>query len=390
MLSASSNRIASLDLMRGVVILMILVININYFSTPSLLRYNPLAFGEFSNVDKWVWLFEYAFVKQRFMTMLAILYGAGIVLFANKYIKQGVSPTKPFILRSLLLIIFGLIHAYLIWDGDILVAYAICGLIVYWLRNLKPVLLISFGFILAFGATAPDMYASVLAIVNPPETSPYWFADTETQQQMLTAYQGTWWQLTPERVERAIGRQSWDFLYFTLWRCSGLMMIGMGLINTGFFSGERNHKAIMWWCLLIGVPVSALTAWLYIESGFSYQFFMSYLSISFYIGGLVLAMGYLCLFIVWSQSNFAKGLQGLMAKVGRMAFTLYIMQSIICGFIFYGYGLDMYGKVSRSELTLLTLAIWAVQILFVKLWFNYFKQGPLETLWRKGYSWGQR
>ncbi|WP_417447015.1 DUF418 domain-containing protein [Kangiella sp.] len=390
MLSAGSNRIASLDLMRGVVILMILVININYFSTPSLLRYNPLAFGEFSDVDKWTWFFEYAFVKQRFMTMLAILYGAGIVLFANKYIKQGVSPTKPFILRSLLLIMFGLIHAYLIWDGDILVAYALCGLIVYWLRNIKPVLLISIGVILAFGATSPDIYASMLAIVNPPETSPYWFADAETQEQMLTAYQGSWWQLTPERVERAISRQSWDFLYFTLWRCAGLMMIGMGLINTGFFSGERNHKVIMWWCLLIGVPVSALTAWLYIESGFSYQFFMSYLSVSFYIGGLVLAMGYLCLFIVWSQSNFAKVLQSLMAQVGRMAFTLYIMQSIICGFIFYGYGLDMYGKVSRSELTLVTLAIWVVQILFVKLWFNYFKQGPLETLWRKGYSWGQR
>ncbi|MCW8855799.1 MAG: DUF418 domain-containing protein [Kangiella sp.] len=389
MFLTSNGRIESLDLMRGVVILMILVININYFSTPSLLRYNPLAFAEFSSVDKWVWLFEYAFVKQRFMTMLAILYGAGIVLFANKYIKQDASPTKPFILRSLLLIIFGLIHAYLIWDGDILVAYAVCGLIVYWLRNLKPVLLISVGFILAFGATAPDMYAAVMAIVNPPETSPYWFADAETQEQMLTAYQGSWWQLTPERVERAISRQSWDFLYFTLWRCSGLMMIGMGLIKTGFFGGERNHKTIMGWCLLIGVPISAITAWLYIESGFSYQFFMSYLSVSFYIGGLVLAMAYLCLFVVWSQSSFTQGLQKLMTQVGRMAFTLYIMQSIICSFIFYGYGLDMYGKVSRSELVLVTLAIWAVQILFVKLWFNYFKQGPLETLWRKGYSWGQ-
>ncbi|ACV25944.1 DUF418 domain-containing protein [Kangiella koreensis] len=390
MFLTSNGRIASLDLMRGVVILMILIININYFSTPSLLRYNPLAFAEFSSIDKWVWFFEYAFVKQRFMTMLAILYGAGIVLFTNKYLKQGVSPTKPFILRSLLLIIFGLMHAYLIWDGDILVAYAVCGLIVYWLRNLKPILLISIGFILAFGATAPDMYASVLAIFNPPETSPYWFADTEAQQQMLTAYQGSWWQLTPGRIEAAFDRQTWDFLYFTLWRCSGLMMIGMGLIKTGFFSGERNHKAIMGWCLLIGIPVSAATAWFYIESGFSYQFFMSYLSISFYIGSLVLAIGYLCLFIVWSQSNLARSLQDLMAQVGRMAFTLYIMQSIICSFIFYGYGLDMYGKVSRSELALVTVAIWAVQILFVKLWFSYFKQGPLEALWRKGYSWGQR
>ncbi|GGF05430.1 DUF418 domain-containing protein [Kangiella profundi] len=388
MFASSNDRISSIDLMRGVVILMILVININYFSTPSLLRYNPLAFGDFTAADKWIWLFEYALVKQRFMALLSILYGAGIVLFANKYTKQGITPIKPFFMRSVLLLVFGLLHAYLIWDGDILVAYALCGMLVFWLRNLKPVLLITVGFLLALGSVAPYIYDSILAIFDPPPTSPYWSADTETQTKMLNAYKGNWWQLTADRIEVAIERQTWDFLYFTLWRTSGLMMVGMGLVKVGFFSGQRNHKAIMWACLLVGLPLSLITAWLYTETGFSYQFFNSYLSISFYIGALVLAMAYVCLFIVWAQSSFAQGLQSLMSKVGRMAFTLYIMQSVICGFIFYGYGLDMYGKVSRSELVLLTLAIWAIQIMFVKMWFQYFEQGPLETVWRKGYSWG--
>ncbi len=389
MFVSSNDRISSIDLMRGVVILMILVININYFSTPSLLRYNPMAFGEFTEADKWTWLFEYALVKQRFMALLSILYGAGIVLFANKYIKQGQTPTKPFFMRSILLLAFGLLHAYLIWDGDILVAYALCGMLVFWLRNLRPALLITVGFLLALGSVTPFIYDSILAIFDPPQTSPYWSADTETQTKMLNAFKGSWWQLTPSRIEEAFGRQTWDFLYFTLWRTSGLMMVGMGLVKVGFFNGQRNHRPIMWACLLVGLPLSLITAWLYIESEFSYQFFNSYLSISFYIGGLVLAMAYLCLFIVWAKSSFAQGLQNIMSRVGRMAFTLYIMQSVICGLIFYGYGLDMYGEVSRSELVLLTLAIWAIQIMFVKLWFQYFKQGPLETVWRKGYSWGR-
>lgn len=230
--------------MRGVVILMILVININYFSTPSLPRYNPLAFGDFTAADKWTWLFEYALVKQRFMALLSILYGAGIVLFANKYIKQGLTPTKPFLMRSVLLLVFGLLHAYLIWDGDILVAYALCGMVVFWLRNLRPALLIIIGFTLALGSVAPYIYDSILAIFDPPTTSPYWSADAETQQKMLNAYKGSWWQLTADRIEVAIERQTWDFLYFTLWRTSGLMMVGMGLVKVGFLVGSATIKPL--------------------------------------------------------------------------------------------------------------------------------------------------
>jgi len=89
----------------------------------------------------------------------------------------------------------------------------------------------------------------------------------------------------------------------------------------------------------------------------------------------------------WGRGDFLKPLQKLLAEVGRMAFTLYLMQSAICAILFYGYGFDLYGKVSRSELWLFVLAIWALQLMFSVVWLNYFKRGPLESVWRKGYEW---
>lgn len=385
-----SQRLGTLDVLRGIVILAILIININYFSTPSLIRYNPLAYGEFSTLDQWVWLIEYSLVKQRFMTLLALLFGVGIMLFVAKYERLGSNPNRPFVFRSVFLLLFGLAHAYLLWDGDILVAYAVCGLIVYWLRALGAVWLIVLGLIMAFGAVAPDMWHAMQAMNNPPATPDWWIADTATQQAALLKYQGSWWELTPDRVAAAWGRQSLDFIYFTLWRCCGLMMLGMGLWKLGALTSPRALKHFAVWGLLLGLIISLGATWCFVDSGFQYPVFVGINSLGFYIGSIVLALGYLGGVMLWGQTRTLKPFQNLLAKAGRMAFTLYIMQSVICGWLFYGYGLDLFGQVSRSELWLYTFAIWAFQLLFVVVWFKYFKRGPLEAVWRKGYEWAAK
>lgn len=386
-LKTTSNRLTGIDTLRGIVILAILIININYFSTPSTLRYNLMALGESSTLDNWVWIFEYGLIKQRFMTLLALLYGVGILLFVHKYQKLGASPTQPFIYRSLLLLLFGLVHAYLIWDGDILVAYAICGLVVYWLRNLSVTWLLVIGFILTFGAVAPDIWASFTGIFETIETPKWWYLEAETHQVMMQKYQNSWWGLTPERIAAAWERQSYSFILFTFWRCCGLMMIGMGLWKSGALLSARTLKTIAFWMLLIGLPLSLYTAWSYVESDFSYQYFQTYLGIGFYFGGILLALGYLALVLWWCQGDKFQRTQNILAKVGRMAFSLYIMQSIICGWIFFGYGFDLFGQVSRSELWIYTVGIWIFQIIFTLVWFKYFKRGPLEAVWRQGYEW---
>ena len=386
-----TSRLANLDILRGVVILAILIININYFSTPSLLRYNPLAFGEFSSFDQWAWFLEYSLVKQRFMTLLALLYGVGIMLFVAKYEKLGTSPTKPFIFRSLILILFGLAHAYLIWDGDILVAYAICGLLVFWLRAAPAYLLVGLGVLLAFGSVAPDMWNAIHAMTNPPATPEWWSPEAATaQQQALQQYQGSWWDLTPNRIKEAWQRQSLDFIYFTVWRCSGLMMLGMGLWKLGVLTSKTALKQFAIWGLLVGLVISLGATWELVSSGFKYTVFVGVNSLGFYLGSIILALGYLGLIMLWGRTRFLTPIQNILAKAGRMAFSLYIMQSVICAVLFYGYGFDWFGKVSRSELWIFVLAIWAFQLMFVALWFKYFKRGPLELIWRKGYEWAAK
>jgi uncharacterized protein len=167
-------------------------------------------------------------------------------------------------------------------------------------------------------------------------------------------------------------------------------MLGMGLWKWGALQSNRVIKQFALWGLVLGLIISLGATWPFVSSNFDYAVFVGINSLGFYIGSVVLALGYLGLVLWWGGGNFFKPLQNLLAKAGRMAFTLYIMQSAICATIFYGYGFDLYGKVSRSELWLFVLGIWAFQLVFAAVWFKYFKRGPLEAVWRKGYEWAAR
>ena len=357
-------RIESIDLARGIVILAILIININYISTPSILRYNPLAFGEFGWLDEWVWFFEYSFVKQRFMPLLALLYGVGIALFCRRLEMNAQRPFWPFVKRSLALVAIGMLHAYLIWDGDVLVAYALCGLVVFTVRNLPPKWLIGIGFTLVIAPIIPEVSVIVTNWGTPIDTPSFWTPDDSKVVQLTTAYEASWWQLTPARIETALGRQTSDFIYFTFWRCSGLMMIGIGLYRIGVFTNELNLKKIAIWGGIVGTLVSTLGSLYFINSGYSYKVFRTELSLSFYLGSLILAFTYLALCLVWSHSSFAKKTQLIVQNIGRAALSVYVSQNFIAAFIFYGWGLGLYASLGRAEIMLVTLTILGLQVVF--------------------------
>lgn len=381
-----NKRYGNLDLIRGVVILAILIININYLSTPTVLRYNPLAFGDFSRLDQWVWAFEYSLVKQRFMPILSLLFGAGIYLFAQKYQSNGQNGTYLFLKRSLALAAIGVAHGYLIWDGDILFSYAVCGVVAYFLRNLNIKYLVALGSALVILPLVPEIIRIIPKLGETVQIPGFWQPDAEKIATLSNAYDGSWLSLTPERIQTAFGRQTTDLVYFTLWRCTGLMLIGIALMRSGFLIGEGRYTAGLTVSLVIGIPVSTVGTYFYIQSGYDYHFFSTVLTLCFYIGTLCLAYAYLCLMILWGKSQFLPQVQLLFRQVGRIALTLYITQSLICAFIFYGWGLGLYAEVSRSGVMLLTLIIIAVQMVFAQIWLERFKQGPLEMLWRRCYA----
>ena len=385
-MSVRNNRHKSLDLIRGVIILAILIININYISTPTVVRYNPLAFGDFNWLDQWVWAFEYSLVKQRFMPILSLLFGAGIYLFAQKYERNNQSATKAFLQRSGALAVIGIAHAYLIWDGDILFAYAICGVFAYFLRNLSNKYLISLGILLAIAPLLPQVNYIIPLLGQNIDTPAFWTPDAQKVTELLSAYDGSWLSLTPARIETAIGRQTGDLIYFNLWRCTGLMLLGIALMRSGFLVGEGRYKNGLIISLVFGLPLSVIGTYYYIKGGYDYQFFSTVLTLCFYAASLLMAYAYLVAMIIWGKSNLFPKLQEVMSQVGRMALTLYISQNFICAFIFYGWGLGLYADVSRSGVMLITLVIIVIQVIFARLWFARFAQGPLESLWRRCYA----
>ncbi|MCW9017782.1 MAG: DUF418 domain-containing protein, partial [Kangiellaceae bacterium] len=276
--------------------------------------------------------------------------------------------------------------AYLIWDGDVLVAYALCGLVVFAARNWSPKLLFSIGIVLVITPIVPEVSNIMMSWGQLIETPSFWVPDESKIIQITSAFDASWWQLTPARIETALGRQTSDFVYFNLWRCSGLMMLGIAMYRIGLFENKFNLKFIAIYCLIIGVVVSVIGSTQYINSGYSFAVFRTSLSLSFYLGTLVLALAYLILCLIWSQSQFAEKLQTVLQNMGRAALSVYISQNFIAAFIFYGWGLGLYASLGRAEIMLVTLLILALQVAFFNWWINQFGIGPLESIWRSIYQ----
>lgn len=379
------NRIESLDIIRGVVILGILIININYFSTIAIERMNPITNGDFTGLNKWIWILSLVFVKQKFMTIFAILFGAGIYLMSESNKVKGIKEYLVHFPRMGWLILFGLLHAYLIWDGDILVSYALTGIVVYFFRNLSPKVLILIGVLTIVGAN----YSNYFSLFNPQpvseEVSAYWNPSKEAIEQQINQKQIGWIEDTPKRIAVSFRRQTTDFYTFTLWKVMGLMLIGIALMKTKVLTAEKDKKfyiKMFWWSFIVGMIVTLPGFIHYLKSNFDYQVFTTTHLLSFYLSSITLPFAFIALLMLVVKSEKFKLFKKVISRVGKMAFTNYIMQNIIGTLIFFGYGLGLYGKVDRVFLLQLVVAIWIFQIIFSYYWLNKFNFGPLEWCWR--------
>ena len=140
-----AERIVAIDILRGFALLGILIMNIQGFAMPAAAYLNPTAYGDLSGANRWVWILSHVFADQKFMTIFSLLFGAGIVLMSEKLDERGLRAWGLHYRRTFWLLLFGLTHAFLLSSGDILVAYAVCGLWVYWLRRLRPGLQVALG-----------------------------------------------------------------------------------------------------------------------------------------------------------------------------------------------------------------------------------------------------
>jgi uncharacterized protein len=384
-----SERIVSLDVLRGFAVLGILLINIQSFAMIEAAYLNPLAYGNFEGINKWVWIIGYLFGDMKFMAMFSMLFGAGVILFTERLEKKGIKPLRIHYWRTMWLFLFGLLHAYLLWYADILVIYSLCAVWIVLFRKKKPGTLLVAG--LLFLSVASLLY--ILTGLSMPWWTDAdkqalmqgWFPSAEWIQKEIATYRGGWIEQMGMRVDSALRMQIFVFFFLFVWRAGGLMLIGMAFFKWGILSLQKSKKfylKMLTFCLIPGLFVVAWGIKNNLEAGFSmeYSFFLGFQYN--YWGSLLVSFGYIALIMFLLKSHFLKALTKSLQAVGRMAFSNYILQTVICTTLFYGHGFGLFGKLERIELLLVVICIWVFQMVISPLWLKHFKYGPLEWLWR--------
>jgi uncharacterized protein len=313
---------------------------------------------------------------------------------------------------------FGLLNAYvLLWVGDILYAYGMTGLVLYQFRDLPAKRLVHCSgailLLLAIVHTSGYYGASSLgAAVDEINVLPAGTKLSAEQQNVLKEWDDFIEQqfISPELVEQQ--REQLRFGYLSnfialapvnlilqtigfigngFWDALSMMLLGMALFKWGFLDGSRSVKSYGVMALLglsIGLPLNTWETLTFVNSGFELQW-SAFNRPTYDLGRLSLALGYIGLVMLACKLGLLNFLQNMLAKVGQMALTNYLSHSLICNFIFMGWGLGMAGELQRVEIYYVVFGIWAFQLIFSSLWLRYFRFGPAEWLWRS-LTYGQR
>ena len=354
-----SGRITSLDLIRGVAVLGILLMNAVSFKFGHGPYFNLSAGGSETWLDWAVGIFGEVFIDQKFMGLFSLLFGAGMILFIDRASARGRRAVWLNLWRNALLLLTGVLHI-LLWDGDVLIAYAISSVFLIALRKLPNSALITVGVIPFALSVGCALLAQNIADTTNASLSGLWTQGEFSDEEIV-----------------GLPVQLGFFL-----RALGLMLVGAGLYRTGFMNGglpARTYRLTAIVGLAIGLPLAA--AGVIITAVNDYSREIAFIGqIPNTLGTIPASMGYLSLIILWNNraDNWLK--QRLRA-VGRMALTNYLTQTVM-GVLVLTVVLGDVGFVNRGAILVFVLAVWALQLWWSQAWLSRFLFGPTEWLWR--------
>ena len=379
-------RIRSLDVLRGVAVLGMLAVHIPLFAFPSLARLNPTAYGDFRGINWWVWLATAVLADGKFISIFAMLLGASIVMLADRAAARAVPAWRIHMRRMVALLVLGLLHAYLLWYGDMLVPLALSGAVVFLACLLSPRrLLILGGLTFAIGSVITVWLTWSLA-QGPPDDLEAWKDRYKPRRVNMVAeinqYQGRWDDQMRYRVPAAWENETWNFGTRLFWQMSGIMLIGMALFKLGVLSAARSrafYRAMGTVGFGVGVLLISLGLW----RGFATKWDpLDYVLVGQELmlwGNLLVALGWVALVMLLCQRGWQLA---PVAAVGRMALTNYLLQTVICTTIFYGHGFGLFGQVGRAGQFAIVLGVWTFQLLASSAWLAYVTVGPVEWVVR--------
>ncbi|PCJ50542.1 MAG: hypothetical protein COA74_01815 [Gammaproteobacteria bacterium] len=389
-------RINNLDILRGFALLGILIMNIQSFAMPGAAYVNPTVWGDLTGVNLYVWTMSNVIADSKFMGLFSILFGAGVCLFAERAEEKTGKSAELHYKRNFWLLIFGLIHAHLIWYGDILYSYALCAFWVYWFRNRSPRFLIISGMILLSIASFYSLFVyyalnnNYIPEEDIKEILSFWQPSATQLQSEITAYTGDLSTQLHQRSQNALFLETQVFLSTIVWRAGGMMLLGMALYKNGVLTGQKSSKYYLI-LSIVGLSIGFLVSSYGVVQNFAHDFSLNYsmfLGNQFnYWGSIFTVIGYIGLVNLAINKEFATSLQIRLAKVGQMAFSNYIFHSLFCTLIFYGHGLGLFAELERIQQVMIVLLIWLLQLWYSPIWLKYYLYGPLEWAWRSVTYW---
>jgi uncharacterized protein len=391
---SSSARLETLDVLRGFALLGILAMNIRAMAAPFSAYMNPMSLFEYSGASRAAYNFTSVVFDLKMMGLFSMLFGAGVLLYAAKPTESGKPPRGLWFRRMFWLLMFGLVHAYLIWAGDILVPYALCGILVlWWVRRLPAWALMAAAVLfLAVGAALSVGHGLSWESMDEDEraeTAEIWMPTAEQARAQLDELHGSYPEVVAHRAQFVFVSQTFFFLAFFLWRCGGMMLLGMSLYKSGFLDGSRSigHYARV---AAICIPLGLALAWYGAIELERIRFTMPQRTIADlwnYTGAVLASVGYAALLIIIVKSGALAALRRSLATVGQMAFSNYLFQSIITSILFLGWGFGLAGQFDYAQQLFVVIAIWAFQLVASPMWLGRYRFGPAEWLWRSLTYW---
>lgn len=370
-----ARRVPSIDVLRGVSLLGILVMNIQSFALPHTAYLNPRAWGSLEGAEGLAWSVGRLLFDFKFISLFSTLFGASLVLGAAATNQRR---------RLWWLVVFGLIHGYLIWYGDILFTYGVVGLLVLpalaWSVRRQVVA----GVALLLASSLLPLLAWALHDALPgffleDVRSHY---DAASAAAEVAAFRGDWLTQLAVRAPITFGNHVTGTLLESGWRAAGCMVLGMAAVRARVFEGAV--PAWPWVPLTLAVGLVISGAGLAVQWASDFAFRPWLLAQSLHeLGATGIAAG-LGLGVVTLARRFDGALlTTAIARLGRVAFTAYLMHSVVGTFVFGGHGLGLFGTWSRVALLLAPFGVWVVQLGLAWWWSSRVGAGPLEALWRR-------
>jgi uncharacterized protein len=414
-------RIVSIDTLRGVALLGILLINIIAFGLPESAFSFPINDGGHTGLNLAFWYANQIFFEDKMRALFSMLFGAGVVLLTQRAEERGgLSARGIYYRRTLWLAIFGLLHAYFIWIGDILYFYGVVGLVLFPLRKLRPAKLLAAGALLLMivcGVTTLIHYSLIwtrdramavdrLIAAGGQPTEEQRAAQKEWEEDSkdinpdpaelakeIKLHRGGYWELFKWRIKEILVIQAvmlFPIVSFVIHDSPGMMLIGMALLKLGVITAERSRKFYLLMILLgygIGGTLNAIPTYYFARSGFDLGGVRLAWILADGPGKLLVACGHIGLVMLIVKSGLLKWVTSRLAAVGQMALTCYLATSLICTTIFEGYGFGLFARLQRYQLLYVVFSVWLFLLIASPIWLRHFRFGPMEWAWRSLTYW---